>query len=356
MNPNRPRVIIAGVFVICAFTSALALYKDVSPPLTWPLLLCGLWSAGVWLWPEQIALKRLLNKCILLFKELGISLLIIAILILFGSVVDQWLQGYIAKRNQTPEARYAQILENYFPATPKAAQQPTPQEILRRALLEDKFPESDPTLAEERLFKPTGEDALKLERNIALSAWMTKAAGRDINAGSITWQADKDALAQGYFQLKDASNVSDERLHTLVRSHIQTAEEASKLAIDSALSGRPLPEVMLELNSLTGTSMTRNIRDQYIQQALQIYNAATARRVKYAQTIDPAAKLLQGEGDKNYPGPTTFKGIASAILDKVPGVDQQFVTEAIVATAAKTLDERCTYLSKLGATLKQLRQ
>jgi hypothetical protein len=54
---NKP-VLIGGLFLICAVIAASSLIEDDNPPLTWTLLLAGMWSAGVWLWGQWCPKKR----------------------------------------------------------------------------------------------------------------------------------------------------------------------------------------------------------------------------------------------------------------------------------------------------------
>lgn len=46
---NKP-VLIGGLFTICAIIAARSFYENDAPSLPWMLLLCGMWSAGIWLW------------------------------------------------------------------------------------------------------------------------------------------------------------------------------------------------------------------------------------------------------------------------------------------------------------------
>jgi len=223
----------------------------------------------------------------------------------------------------------------------------TPQENLRRALLNDEFPDDAP---EDRLFLPTGTDALRQNRNIALSAWMTQVSGQDINAGSPTWQHDKDALAQGFFKITTAKDITDEAIHDLVRSHIQTSDSATDLALESALSGRPLPQALGELNSLTGVSKTRGIRDRYMKAAASVYSGVAAKVAPYRGIINEAASVLSKEMDFTVPTTDAFQSVAEKLL-QVPEQDRRLVIEAIGATGGATAEERSSYLNKIAATL-----
>jgi len=223
----------------------------------------------------------------------------------------------------------------------------TPQENLRRALLNDEFPDDAP---EDRLFSPTGTDALRQNRNIALSAWMTQVSGQDINAGSPTWQHDKDALAQGFFKIPTAKDITDEAIHDLVRSHIQTSDSATDLALESALSGRPLPQALGELNSLTGVSKTRGIRDRYMKEAASVYSGVAAKVAPYRGIINEAASVLSKEMDFTVPTTDAFQSVAEKLL-QVPEQDRRLVIEAIGATGGATAEERSSYLNKIAATL-----
>jgi hypothetical protein len=226
----------------------------------------------------------------------------------------------------------------------------TPQENLRRALLNDEFPDDAP---EDRLFSPTGTDALRQNRNIALSAWMTQVSGQDINAGSPTWQHDKDALAQGFFKIPTAKDITDEAIHDLVRSHIQTSDSATDLALESALSGRPLPQALGELNSLTGVSKTRGIRDRYMKEAASVYSGVAAKVAPYRGIINEAASVLSKEMDFTVPTTDAFQSVAEKLL-QVPEQDRRLVIKAIGATGGATAEERSSYLSKLAGAMGRM--
>lgn len=76
MSEHRKHIIVAGLFVICVFVAGLALSKDESPPLAWTLLLCGMWSCGVWLYPACLTPSKQTFRLILrrLIQAFGIGL------------------------------------------------------------------------------------------------------------------------------------------------------------------------------------------------------------------------------------------------------------------------------------------
>lgn len=226
----------------------------------------------------------------------------------------------------------------------------TPQETLRRALLNDEFPED---VAADRLFTPSGEDALRLNRNIALSAWMSQVSGQDINAGSATWQQDKDALVQGYFKNPTASNVSDEHLHSIVKTHIQTAEEAADIAANIALQGKPSSEALKLLNAKRGPSLVRGVWDRYTKDALNRHFALASKLSPYRGIIDSAASQLGSEMEWSVPTTQKFQEVAKTLLE-VPEADRPLVISAIGATGGATPEERASYLAKLAGAMGRM--
>jgi hypothetical protein len=218
----------------------------------------------------------------------------------------------------------------------------TPEETLRQALLEDKFPESDA-----KPIVPIA-DPLKYNRMTAASAWMGNLTGRDISPEDIGWQAEKDALAQEFFKMPEARDVSDETVHDLIRSHIQTSDNATNIALNSALSGRPFSETLNEIQALTGVSKTRGIRDRYVNEASGLYSNIASKRAQYSEVIDKVAGSL-GEMLKKTDtdvGMTDVFNDATERLIGVPAEDRRLVIEAIAATGNITAKERSSYLSK----------
>lgn len=226
----------------------------------------------------------------------------------------------------------------------------SPQDTLRRAILNDEFPDDPDT---ERLFTPVGEDLLKLNRNIALSAWMSQVSRSDINAGSSTWQADKDALVQGYFKNPTASNVSDEQLHSLVKTHIQTSEEAADMAANMALQGKTSFEALKELNTKRGPSLVRPIWDRYTQDLVQRHSVLATKLAPYRGIVDAASSKLGKTMQENLPASQDFRDVATQLL-QVPEEDRNLVISAIGATGGATAEERASYLSKLAGAMGRM--
>lgn len=50
LTPSKTRVLLGGVFAICACICVYSLSEDEQPSLSWAVLLCGMWAAAVWLW------------------------------------------------------------------------------------------------------------------------------------------------------------------------------------------------------------------------------------------------------------------------------------------------------------------
>lgn len=226
----------------------------------------------------------------------------------------------------------------------------TPQENLRRALLNDEFPDD---AQEDRLFSPTGTDALRQNRNIALSAWMTQVSGQDINAGSPTWQQDKDALVQGFFKNPTASNVSDDEIHGLVRSHIQTTEEAATMAADGALIGEALPSVLSAVRGKRGASQLRPIFDRYEQDAMRRHTALSIKLAPYRNLVNQVSGELRKEMESEVPTTDKLESMAERLLSVNPE-DRPLVLKAIGATGGKDAKERASYLSKLAGAMGRM--
>ena len=226
----------------------------------------------------------------------------------------------------------------------------TPQENLRRALLNDEFPEG---AEQDRLYTPSGEDALRTNRNIALSAWMTQVSGQDINAGSPTWQHDKDALVQGFFKNPTASNVSDEQLHSLVKTHIQTSEEAADMAANMALQGKTSFEALKEMNVKRESSLVSGIWDNYTKDLVQRHSVLSQKLAPYRGIVDSAALKLSKEMEWSLPITQAFQDVATQLI-QVPEQDRHLVISAIGATGGATAEERASYLSKLAGAMGRM--
>jgi len=227
----------------------------------------------------------------------------------------------------------------------------TPEETLRQALLEDKFPETDV-----KPLVPLG-DPLKLNRRVASAAWMGNLTGREINSHSIGWQAEKDALAKEFFKIPTAKDITDESIHDLIRSHIQTSDNTTNLALESALSGRPLPQALGELHALTGVSKTRGIRDRYLNEASSIYGNIAAKVAPYRSIVNEAAGMLSGTMKVNEQPLGEMTDAFNAVAEKLVGIpeqDRRLVIEAIAATGGTTAEERSSYLSKMGARVNRI--
>jgi len=230
------------------------------------------------------------------------------------------------------------------------------EDKLRRALLNDEFPDSE-EFYNNQAFSVAPENRLKFERNAAVAAWMTGAAGREVLPTGTDWQSNKDALAQGFFKIPTAKDMSDESIHDLIRSHIQTSDNTTNLALESALSGRPLPQALSELHALTGVAKTRGIRDRYMNAASGIYGSVAAKVTPYRGLINEAAGVL-GEKMRAEDQPLgemtdAFNSVAEKLVG-VPEQDRRLVIEAIAATGGTTAEERSSYLSKMGARVNRI--
>jgi hypothetical protein len=230
------------------------------------------------------------------------------------------------------------------------------EEKLRKALLNDEFPDAE-EFYEKQAFSVAPENRLKFERNAAVAAWMTGASGREVLPTGADWQANKDALAQGFFKIPTAKDITDESIHDLIRSHIQTSDNTTNLALESALSGRPLPQALGELHALTGVSKTRGIRDRYLNEASSIYGNIAAKVAPYRSIVNEAAGMLSGTMKVNEQPLGEMTDAFNAVAEKLVGIpeqDRRLVIEAIAATGGTTAEERSSYLSKMGARVNRI--
>lgn len=91
----KKRTLISGLFFICIIIAAYSLYKDENPPLTWTILLCGMWSAGAWLWNQEIASKyggkvfsRIKRLLMVLLKVFGFPVAACTIFYIYTSSLE----------------------------------------------------------------------------------------------------------------------------------------------------------------------------------------------------------------------------------------------------------------------------
>jgi hypothetical protein len=82
---NKP-VLIGGLFLISAVIAAYSLIEDENPPLTWTLLLAGMWSAGVWLWGQGYP-KKLKIKAPEFIKKVAVNICLFSALPAIASTV-----------------------------------------------------------------------------------------------------------------------------------------------------------------------------------------------------------------------------------------------------------------------------
>jgi hypothetical protein len=222
------------------------------------------------------------------------------------------------------------------------------QQKLRRALLEDHFPDSE-EFFESSPFARAVPDKLKFERNVAVASWIERASGKATDPGAPDWQAAKDATAQGFFGLSGRNGVSDEEIHSLIRTHVQTADDAVAEGARAGMAGKAQIAALQGFEGKRGPSPLRGTWGRYSTEFQRNYQAAAMKRAGYSDLIDEAAAIIQQEGDSNAPVTDSFESVASRIIAEVPEVDRRFVISAIGATAADIPDQQRTYLSKLAA-------
>jgi hypothetical protein len=221
-------------------------------------------------------------------------------------------------------------------------------EPLRRALTEDHFPDSE-EFFDSSPFARVVPDRLKFERNVAVSAWIDRQTGQPTDFGAPDWQAAKDATAQGFFK-QTKKNVSDEEIHSLVRTHVQTADEATREGWRAGMAGKPQIAALQAFDAKRGPSLVRAKWDEYNREFQGKYAEASRKRAQYAGLIDDAAGAIQTEGESNLPpGTSNLQSIADRLLSEVPEDDRRFVIAAIGATAAEAPDEQRSFLGKLAA-------
>ena len=228
----------------------------------------------------------------------------------------------------------------------------TQEDILRRAILNDEFPDSDKFFKSDSMAQMV-PDRLKFERNAALGAWMSRASGREVNASAVDWQANKDALVRGFFKDSAASNVSDEQLHSLVKTHIQTSEEAADMAANMALQGKTSFEALKEMNAKRGPSLVRGIWDNYTKDLVQRHSVLSQKLAPYRGIVDSAASKMSKEMEWSLPTTQKFQEVATQLL-QVPEEDRNLVISAIGATGGATAEERASYLSKLAGAMGRM--
>ncbi len=228
----------------------------------------------------------------------------------------------------------------------------TQEDILRRAILNDEFPNSEEFFKSDSMAQMV-PDRLKFERNAALGAWMSRVSGREVNASAADWQANKDALVRGYFKDSAASNVSDEQLHSLVKTHIQTAEEAADMAANMAPQGKNSCEALQGLNTKRGPSLVRPIWDRYTKDLVQRHSVLSQKLAPYRGIVDAASSKLSKEMESTLPTTQAFQDVATQLL-QVPEEDRHLVISAIGATGGATAEERASYLSKLAGAMGRM--
>lgn len=95
MSNRRKRVLVSGLFVICVAVTLYSLSQDDSPSLSWATILCGMWSAGVWLWqswmlPSKAKLVTFARVIAYIAAALlGVCLLIFSAKIFFTSITPK---------------------------------------------------------------------------------------------------------------------------------------------------------------------------------------------------------------------------------------------------------------------------
>jgi hypothetical protein len=95
MSNRRKRVLVSGLFVICVAVTLYSLSQDDSPSLSWATILCGMWSAGVWLWqswmlPSKAKLVTFARVIAYIAAALlGVCLLIFSAKIFFASITPK---------------------------------------------------------------------------------------------------------------------------------------------------------------------------------------------------------------------------------------------------------------------------
>lgn len=225
------------------------------------------------------------------------------------------------------------------------------QDRLRRAIVDDEFPDAEQV--EQSPFAAVIPDPLAFERNAAVSAWMSQASGRNVDAGTPTWQAEKDALARGFFKMPTAKGITDSEIHGLVRQHVMTSEEAVMDGINAALAGRPLLESVSAFEAKGGASKLRAKWPEYSQEMRKYYDATEARVAPYRDLIQSSAAQLGKEMETGLPATDAFKAVADQLLE-IPEADRRIVIKAMAATGGDTPDAQRSYLGKLGAAFGRM--
>jgi hypothetical protein len=129
MSNRRKRVLVSGLFVICVAVTLYSLSQDDSPSLSWATILCGMWSAGVWLWqPWMLPSKARLAKLARVSAYIAATLLAGCLLIFWARML---FASIAPKPEQLIHEQDAIALRDGFETMSKA-QKSSALEILAR--------------------------------------------------------------------------------------------------------------------------------------------------------------------------------------------------------------------------------
>jgi hypothetical protein len=230
-----------------------------------------------------------------------------------------------------------------------ARQQAEIDQKLQRALMFDEFPDAD-KLESDPLFHAV-PDRLKFERNAASAAWMERLSGKAVPPGSPNWQPSKDALARSFFKQKDAQNVSDDDLHAMIKTHLQTADAINSAAFAAAANGKPILRAMEELQAIPGLSGASKILPKFGDYQAEFaaqYDEAANRLTPYRGTIKKLQELGQ-QADKQIAETNVapWEQMARLMLD-VPKEYRELIIRAAAARAVPDKNEARGYIARLA--------
>jgi hypothetical protein len=228
---------------------------------------------------------------------------------------------------------------------------------LTRALLFDEFPNAD-RLDTDQLFKAV-PDKLKFERNAAAAAWMERISSKPVMPGSADWQPAKDALARSFFRQKDAQGVSDDELHTLIRSHLQTAEAVQDAAFSAAANGKPIlraMETMQAIPGLAGPSKLRSKFGDYQEAFFSRYDEAASRLAPYRGVMAELKALGENASEQQEGLPVGETNVSpweqmARLMLEVPAEDRALVINATAAMAEPDKNKARDIVSRLAMGL-----
>jgi hypothetical protein len=137
MGDMRKRVLVGGLFAICVAVTIYSLNEGDSPSLSWTTILCGMWSAGVWLWqPWMLPSKTRLAKLARVSAYIAATLLAGCLLIFWTRM---FFASIVSKPEQLIHEQDAIALRDGFESLSKAQKSSTLEILARYAAQQRKL-------------------------------------------------------------------------------------------------------------------------------------------------------------------------------------------------------------------------